>query len=100
MDQAFYRRQAERNQIRMTMDPTILERDFVRRVGPDGVPEYIHRNMTPALFYRSMQPSRAEKQRAKAMRRKAAGKPSYRQRQASARAAKRKRSAPVYVSMV
>lgn len=66
------------------IDAAILERDFIRRLAPDGTVEYIHRS----LEARTRRPSKAQNQMMRAMRRKAAGKPSYRQRQQSARAAR------------
>jgi len=55
----------------------------------DGTMSWVHRN----LAHRIVLVTKHQNQQIKAMRRKQAGKPSYRQRQASARAAARKRTA-------
>ena len=62
---------------------------YERRVGPDGAVEYVPTNLRGRFGLGS---PKHENQQAKAIRRKAAGKPSYRQRQASARAARAKRA--------
>jgi hypothetical protein len=65
--------------------------DYTSQRLSDGTMTWVHRD----LSHRIVLVRKRDFQRIKGIRRKAAGKPSYRQRQASAKAAARKRSVRV-----